>query len=183
MAWKAIFNAAVAALVIATFLGTGMAQASPGAFPGEPADPESIFLDEPERKDPFVAGLLSWSWTGLGHFYTQHYTRGSLFLMTDLLQKGLLIYGVFHYSDKYRSNDDGIARWENIPRRDRGIIIGYVFSMLLVKVLGVVDAVNSAETYNREIYFPYWKNRARMRLSVETAGNRIDVSMSCPFQF
>jgi len=173
----------VTALVITTALGAVRAETPGVSGPGESMTDESIFLDEPERKDPFVAGLLSWSWTGLGQFYTQHYTRGSLFLMTDILQKGLLIYGIFYYSDKYRSGDEEIARWEDIPRRDRGIIIGYVFSILLVKVLGVVDAVNSADAYNREIYFPYWKNRTRMRLSVETSGDRIDVSMSSPLQF
>ncbi len=138
---------------------------------------DAYFLDEPERRDPFVAGVLSWSWTGLGHFYTQHYTRGSLFLMTDILQKGLLVYGIFHYTDKYSSSDDDIVKWQDISRRDRGIMIGYVFSLLLVKVFGVVDAVRSADDYNREIYFPYWKNRTRLRLSVETVEDGIQISM------
>lgn len=144
---------------------------------------EGYFLDEPERKDPFVAGVLSWSWTGLGHFYTQHYTRGSLFLMTDILQKGLLVYGIFYYTDKYRSGDDEIVKWEDMSRRDRGVIISYVFSILLVKVLGVVDAVQSADNYNREIYFPYWKNRTRLRFSVETTDDRVNISMSRHLNF
>jgi hypothetical protein len=43
--------------------------------------------------------------------------------------------------------------------------------------------VNSAETYNREIYFPYWKNRTRLRFSVETTDDRIDISLSRNLSF
>ncbi len=142
-----------------------------------------IFLDEPERKDPFVAGLLSWSWSGLGQFYTQNYGRGSFFLMVDILQKGLFVYGLFYYTEKYSSSDDDVVRWNDIAKRDRGIIIGYFFSLILVKALGVVDAVYSAETYNREIYFPYWKNRMRLKLSVETFDDRIEFSVGKQVQF
>ncbi len=141
------------------------------------AELNPIFLDEPERKDPFVAGLLSWSWSGLGQFYTQNYGRGSLFLMTDILQKGLFVYGLFYYTEKYSNSDDDVVRWNDIAKRDRGIIIGYLLSLIIVKALGVVDAVYSAETYNKEIYFPYWKNRMRLKLSVETIDDRIEFSV------
>ncbi len=147
------------------------------------AEENPIFLDEPERKDPFVAGLLSWSWSGLGQFYTQNYGRGSLFLMTDILQKGLFVYGLFYYTEKYSNSDDDVVRWNNIAKRDRGIIIGYLLSLIIVKALGVVDAVYSAETYNKEIYFPYWKNRMRLKLSVETVDDRIEFSAGKHVQF
>ncbi len=143
-------------------------------------DPSNFYLDEPEPKDPFVAGLLSWSWTGLGQFYTQNYARGSLFLATDIAQKGLLVYMIFYYSDKYRSGND-IVRWEDISARDRGIIIGYIFSILFVKVLSVVDAVHCADEYNREIYFPYWKHQNRTRLSIEPDRGQINVSLTQSF--
>ncbi|MCX7677650.1 MAG: hypothetical protein N2316_00360 [Spirochaetes bacterium] len=141
------------------------------------------FLDEPERKDPFLAGLLSWSWNGLGQFYTQNYGRGSLFLMMDIFQKGLLVYGLFYYTDKYAASDEEVVRWNDISKKDRSIIIGYLFSIIFIKVLCVIDAVHSAETYNREIYFPYWKNRLRLQLSVETTNDRIEFSFGNHIQF
>lgn len=160
-------------------------QRQQGAAGTEPAPgteiPDDFYLDEPERKDPFIAGLLSWSWSGLGQFYTQNYTRGSLFLAADIAQKGLLIYGIFYYSDKYSGEDGNIVKWKNISNRDKGIIIGYLFSMLIMKIACVVDAVNSAEDYNRDIYFPYWKRSNRMRFSIENEDDRINISMSQPF--
>ncbi len=162
-------------------LAQGRAGVQSETFPIQ--DSEFNLLDEPERKDPFVAGVLSWSWTGLGQFYTQHYTRGSLFLLTDIAQKGLLVYMLFYYSDKYRSDDDNVVRWEDISMRDRGIMIGYVFSLLFVKVLSVVDAVRTAEDYNREIYFPYWKYRNRSRFRVESSGKSIEISAVQPVSF
>ncbi len=190
MGCKALFKAASAILLftLAVCFPAADSMARPGFPPEDPIKKETIesdsfFLDEPERKDPFVAGLLSWSWTGLGQFYTQNYARGSMFLMTDLIQKGLLVYGVFYYTDKYNSDENDIVKWDEISKRDRGIIIGYVFSILLVKVLSVLDAVHSADTYNREIYFPYWKNRTRMRLSIEANDDYINVSMSKPIEF
>jgi hypothetical protein len=142
---------------------------------------ESFYVEEPERKDPFVAGLLSWSWSGLGQFYTQEYTYGSLFLLADIVQKGVLVWMIFYYSDKYTSDDDEIVKWQDIEKKDKGIIIGYIFSMLFVKVLCVVNAVDSAEKYNREIFFPYWKHRSQVRLSLDVDDNRIQVGLSRSF--
>lgn len=184
MAYRPIFKAIALIAVAAIFFSIQPlhSQIGPGSVRDD-AEENPIFLDEPERKDPFVAGLLSWSWNGLGQFYTQNYGRGSLFLMTDILQKGLFVYGLFYYTDKYRNSDDDVVRWNDIAKRDRGIIIGYLFSLILVKALGIVDAVYSAETYNREIYFPYWKNRMRLKLSVETVDDRIEFSVGKQIQF
>lgn len=184
MALKPIFKSIALIATIAIIFSTLPIYAQGSAADArEEAEDNPIFLDEPERKDPFVAGLLSWSWSGLGQFYTQNYGRGSLFLMTDILQKGLFVYGLFFYTEKYRNSEDDVVRWNDMEKRDRGIIIGYLFSIILVKVLGVVDAVYSAETYNREIYFPYWKNRMRLKLSVETVDDRIELSVGKQIQF
>jgi hypothetical protein len=141
----------------------------------------SLLLDEPDKKDPFVAGLLSWSWTGLGQFYTQDYKRGSLFLMTDIAQKGLLVYLILHYSNKYSGHSGNIVKWQDMSGSDKGLIISVIFSILLVKVVCVVDAVYSAERYNNEIYFPYWKNINRVRLSLDSDGRSINLSMTKSF--
>ena len=176
------------ALIItcACALPASAADAAPQEFSGTASAAgtdisHDFYLDEPERKDPFIAGLLSWSWSGLGQFYTQSYTRGSLFLAADIAQKGFLIYGIFYYSDKYSGEEGNIVKWKNISNRDKGIIIGYLFSMLIMKIACVVDAVNSAEDYNRDIYFPYWKRRNRLRFSIENEDDRINISMSRSF--
>ncbi len=163
---------AVILLAGTVFAGASYAAEPKRALPMATPDGEKteFFLDEPERKDPFVAGLLSWEWPGLGQFYTQNYGMGSFFLLADLVQKGVLVYMLFYYSDKYTSRGGDIVKWEDMDKKDRGIIIGYVFSFLFLRVACVLDAVYSAEKYNREIYFPYWKsrNRDKVRFSLET---------------
>lgn len=143
--------------------------------------PSDFYIEEPERKDPFIAGLLSWTWTGLGQFYTQEYAYGSLFLFADLMQKGFLLYMIFYYSDKYKTQDDDIVKWQNLTKRDRGVLIGYFASIFIVKVLCVINAVESAQTYNRNIYFPYWKTRQSVKITMDTddhKGKRINIGLN-----
>jgi hypothetical protein len=175
-----LFIVCASAAPAAAVTGTHRADATVISATGNETS-DSFLIDEPERKDPFIAGLLSWSWNGLGQFYTQNYTRGSFFLAADIAQKGLLIYGIFYYSDKYSGDDGNIVKWKNISNRDKSIIIGYLFSMLLLKIACVVDAVSSAEEYNREIYFPYWKRQNHPRFSIENEDDRINVSMTQSF--
>ena len=98
------------------------------------------------------------------------------------VQKGLLVYMVFYYSDKYSSDEEEIIRWQDMEKKDRGIIIGYIFSILFVKVLCVVNAVNSAEKYNREIFFPYWKNKNRVRFSLNADRNGVNIGLIKSFK-
>jgi len=162
----------IAALLLCT-LAAGAFAASPlaaremkKAVPPvrEDAGREVFFFDEPEKKDPFIAGLLSWAWPGMGQFYTQEYAKGSFFLLSDMVQKGLAVYLLFYYSDKY-SSAGSVVRWNDMSSQDRGVVISYIFSALLLKVVCVVDAVNSAEKYNREIYFPHWKSQQKLSFS------------------
>lgn len=167
--------------------GALLAQGYAG-FPGVPAglqlveERSYLFTDEPEKKDPFVAGLLSWSCSGLGHFYAQEYTWGSFFLVTDIAQKGLFVYLLFYYSDKY-SDKGGIVKWQDMERKDRAVIIGFVFSVLLVKVVSIVSAVQLTEKYNREIFFPYWKNKNRVGFSLDAEGDRLTFAVTKSFSF
>ncbi|TAL30953.1 MAG: hypothetical protein EPN93_18975 [Spirochaetes bacterium] len=137
-------------------------------------------FDFPERKEPFVAGLLSWSWPGLGQFYTQDYAQGSFFLMADLIQKGLLIYLISYYSDKYTQNKNDVVVWKNMEAQDKTIIIAYAFSFLVLRVACVLNAVGSAETYNREIYFPYWKSQNKVRFSFDVKPGGLNVGVTSP---
>lgn len=146
----------------------------------EDVEREYFFFDEPERKDPFIAGLLSWAWPGLGQFYTQEYAKGSFYLLSDMVQKGLSVYLLFYYSDKYSASGSGIVRWDDMSSQDRGVVISYLFSVLLLKVICVVDAVNSAEKYNRDIYFPHWKSERQVSFSfgIQTRGFNFGVTTS-----
>jgi hypothetical protein len=181
---KVRYNALTAGVLCLAILVASMAAVPPARAADvtgtqlkneEAEEPEGLVVDEPERKDAFVAGLLSWEWPGLGQFYTQNYAVGSLFLLVDIVQKSLLVYLLFYYSDKYTQQDE-MVRWDNIENRDKAIMIGYVFSVLVVRVWCVLDAVFSADRYNREIYFPYWKyqNRNRFSFSVENEPRRIN---------
>lgn len=141
-----------------------------------------IIFEEPERKDPFIAGVLSWSWSGLGQFYTQNYKKGSAFLLADLAEKGLLVYMLFYISDRYSDTDQDV-KWSDISRKDQTIVVGLLFSIFFTRVFSVVDAVNSAHEYNRMIYYPYWKSKQGFKTSFEPENKSLHVSVSYPVNF
>ncbi|HDP79588.1 MAG TPA: hypothetical protein ENN21_01955 [Spirochaetes bacterium] len=179
----------VAVLALVLLLGWGLC--TPGSSFGKPLErpstvdkgevrPGEFLIEEPERKDPFVAGLMSWAWPGLGQFYAQDYTMGSFFLLTNIVQKGLLVYMLFYYSDKYNVRDNEKVTWQDMEPKDKTLIIGYIFSILFIKVACVMDAVYSAENYNERVFFPYWKYKNRVRLSVEVESNRLNIALTKP---
>jgi len=85
-----------------------------------------------EKKDPFIAGLLSVTMMGLGHFYTRDYLEGSLFVLTDLLQKGMIVFLISNFSDKYtdKETDDNVVRWSEMSDTDQGVVVGFIVFML-----------------------------------------------------
>jgi TM2 domain-containing membrane protein YozV len=143
---------------------------------------QDAFPYVPQYKDPFIAGVLSWSWTGLGQFYAQDYAKGSLFLVADMSQKGLFLYMLFHLSDKYQSNDE-IISWTEMSTQDRGVILGLAFSILVTKVLCVIDAVDSASDYNREVYYPYWRQKQNIDISYNPDAGNVNLSVKRRFSF
>lgn len=143
---------------------------------------ERAFPYVPQYKDPFVAGVLSWSWTGLGQFYAQDYAKGSLFLVADMSQKGLFLYMLFHLSEKYQSEDE-IINWTDMSMQDRGVILGLAFSILVTKVLCVVDAVDSTRDYNREVYYPYWRQKQNIDISYNPDAGNVNLSVKRRFSF
>jgi len=143
-----------------------------------------IFFEEPERKDPFIAGVLSWSWSGLGQFYTQNYKKGSAFLVADIAEKSLLVYMLFHISDEYSHGSEDV-NWSDIDKKDQYMVVGLLFSIFFTRVFSVVDAVNSAHGYNKNIYYPYWKSKQSFKTSFEnTSSNKsICLMLSHPVDF
>ncbi len=106
-----------------------------------------------EEKDPFIAGLLSVSMMGLGQFYAKEYTKGSLFVLADFIQKGSLILLIVNFNDKYTNKDNGdnVVKWSELTTPDKILIIGYLTFYFGTQVYCVVDAMKSAENYNRSI--------------------------------
>lgn len=110
---------------------------------------EEIYYDE---KDPFVAGLLSATMLGLGQFYTKDYLKGSIYVFTDLLQKGMIIYLVTYLSDHYTNDeDDKIVEWKEINNSDRAIVIGFITFYFGSRLLCIIDAINGAKSYNKSL--------------------------------
>jgi hypothetical protein len=181
--YKAVMAASLTTVLLLSIAPSRLlAGTTDGAAGEKDADSRfNLFIDEPERKDPFVAGLLSWAWPGLGQFYAQDYATGSLFLFADLAMKGLLVFMLFHYSDKYHSGSGDVVRLQDMEEKDKGIIVGYIFSMLFLKVACVVDAVTTADRYNRDIYFPYWKSQKKLNLSFQMQRDGVMMAVSTHF--
>ncbi len=104
-----------------------------------------------EEKDPFVAGLLSAAMMGLGQFYVKEYTNGSLFVLTDFLQKGALIWIIASLNDKYTDDttNDKIVEWNEITDKDKALLMGYMVFYFGSELYCIIDAVHSANEYNK----------------------------------
>jgi len=181
-----IFKVSVIGIIILSMFSTAFAQKDKQIQQNNQSAVQSnvrpIIFEEPERKDPFIAGVLSWSWSGLGQFYTQNYKKGSAFLLADLAEKGALVYMLFYISEQYSSSDQGV-NWSDISRKDQTIVVGLLFSIFLTRVLSVVDAVDSAHDYNRLIYYPYWKSKQGFKTSFEPENKSLHLSVSYPVNF
>lgn len=118
-----------------------------------------------EKKDPFVAGLLSATMMGLGQFYTKEYTKGSIFVLTDFIQKGALIWMIVALNKKYTDEDKGdqVVEWQEISDTDKSLIIGYLVFYFGSKIYCIIDAVHSANVYNENI--------EKQRKSIKTSLN------------
>jgi len=109
------------------------------------------------EKDPFVAGLLSATMLGLGQIYTKDYLKGSIFVFTDLLQKGMIIYLASYLSDRYTDDDknDKIVEWREIDNADRSVLIGFIVFYFGSRLYCIVDAISGANRYNENLRKEY----------------------------
>jgi hypothetical protein len=107
-------------------------------------------LKTPPRKDPFIAGLLSWFMMGVGQIYVHEYTKGSVFIAVDLTNKVLLLLLISHINSKYSPDSDEIVNvdWNSFDSGTKFFIIAYLTESLGVRIFSVVDAVQSAQQYN-----------------------------------
>jgi len=137
---------AITILVLAAFLVpcTGLAQES---SPPVRAYPE---------KDPFIAGLLSWLMMGTGQMYCREYTKGSIFIAADLIDKAALVLLISHINSTYAPQSGEIINI-NFSAFDTGtqaLTILYLVGSLSLRAYNVIDAMNSAKKYNERMFSP-----------------------------
>ncbi len=103
-----------------------------------------------ERKDPFVAGLLSWFMMGIGQIYCKEYTRGSLFIALDLVDKTAMVLLISYINTKYTPGEGEIIylNWKAFDNSTKLLVVSYVLAKIGLRFYNVVDAINSAYSYN-----------------------------------
>lgn len=104
-----------------------------------------------QEKDPFIAGLLSATMLGLGQFYVKEYTKGSIFVLTDLVQDGMLIWLITNFNERYASGSDKIVRWQQLSYGDKELVLGFIVFYFGSRIYCIVDAMESAEKYNEDL--------------------------------
>jgi hypothetical protein len=141
------------------------------------SDTSSVrYAPYPREKDPFIAGLLSWFMMGVGQIYVQEYTKGSLFIGADLVDKASLILLISHINNKYSPSEAGLisVNWGDFTTGTKALIISYIGFSLGLRLYCVIDAFQSAQRYN-ERYFP---KENREGLSFGINGESITFSYS-----
>jgi hypothetical protein len=138
---------------------------------------ESVLRSIPVRKDPFVAGVLSWFMMGVGQFYCREYTKGSLFMAADLVDKASLILLVSHINNKYSpESGTAIINWASFDDGTKILILAYLATSLGLRFYSVVDAIHSANAYNDRVF----SRRERSGLSFSTERERFSLFYSIP---
>ena len=103
-----------------------------------------------KQKDPFIAGLLSWFMMGVGQIYVQEYTKGSLFIAANMIDKASLILLISHINNKYSpsSGETIYVNWKEFNSGTKFLIISYFSATLGLRFYSAFDAYNSAKKYN-----------------------------------
>jgi TM2 domain-containing membrane protein YozV len=132
-----------------------------------------------QRKDPILAGALSWYVPGLGQMYSGAILKGAAFFV---LEETLLVGTILTFAEIKLDVTGNVGLGINIksksnPDREEqrnALILG--ISLVAVHFLNVIDAVNTTRKYNRA-QDPY--------LSVRTdrgeAGSTYSFAMNKPF--
>jgi len=134
----------------------------------------SDILVYPSRKDPFIAGLLSWFMMGIGQIYCREYTKGSLFMAADLLDKTSMVLLISYINNKYAPKSDEIIymNWKAFERETKLLIITYLAAKIGIRFYSVVDAIKSANDYNER----YFKRDNESTLSFTYTNERVSIS-------
>ncbi len=99
-------------------------------------------------KDPFLAGVLSWVMPGAGQIYAQSYTKGSVFIFANLVDKSSMVLLLLYLNNNYKNVSTGIS-WKDLDTRDKALIISYFAISTTLKLYNSIDAIYTAEKYNK----------------------------------
>ncbi len=118
------------------------------------------------KRDPILAGILSWYVPGLGQYYSGEIGKGTIFLLTEytLTLSAILYFVNFDFSAGGKSgfkinidakrSDLGVVE---TPRRN--VFIGVMSLVAFIHLYNVSDAVQSARTFNNNLE----KDQKRLR--------------------
>lgn len=101
-----------------------------------------------DYKDPFLAGILSWVMPGAGQIYAHAYTRGSFFVLGELVDKTALLSLFLYLHDRY-SRIGGQVSWLNLNDTEKGLVISYALLSVGFRIYTSLDAVRTTQRYDR----------------------------------
>jgi len=147
---------------------------------GEKNEPRDT-LQELKRKakDPFIAGLLSWFMMGVGQIYVQEYTKGSIFIAADLIDRASLVLLIGYINKKYAPSDNQIinVNWGEFSTGTKVLILSYFTASVGLRFYSAIDAYRSAVKYNDR----YVKKDTNAGLSFDVGYERISLGYRVHF--
>ncbi len=111
------------------------------------------------KKDPIFAGALSWYVPGLGQIYSEAYLKGAIFwVVEESIMVGTVLTFANLKLDITRAFDLGmvIKSKEAPDEKDKRSAILLGIALVTVHFFNVVDAVNTALRYNRNLESNYF---------------------------
>ncbi len=111
----------------------------------------NAYGDKIERKDPFLAGVLSWYMPGLGQFYAGKYLKGAIFWSVEnaLFISAVLTVADMHFSvNKEIGFQFNIKPKETISEKQTKIGISLFISFGIFHIYNVVDAIRTVKKNN-----------------------------------
>ncbi len=100
-----------------------------------------------DRKDPFIAGILSWKMPGLGQVYTKKYYKGSKFMLGSIILKAWGFYLYQDLEEKYGEKSFGIT-WKELSKNDKNLVLTYGVFYLTFEIVNIFDAIHASKEYN-----------------------------------
>jgi hypothetical protein len=117
-----------------------------------------------EKINPYLNSFLSWHLSGFGQLVAKEYKKGSLFVLGDILLKGLGLYITSEFEEKYPLEPGGFFNWEKLKDSDKVIVITYLTSFLIFRILNTIDAFISARKYNQKIELLSKKDKNSLKI-------------------
>ncbi len=110
------------------------------------------------KRDPILAGILSWYVPGLGQYYSGKIWKGTAFLVTEY---GLTLGAIFYFMnfDFSAGGKSGFKVNVDAKRTDLGVVetsrrnvfLGMMTVVAVIHLYNISDAVSSARSFNVEL--------------------------------